>query len=177
MRTLTITLFLTLALALPAAAEAQVYAPGPYAAPGRGAKLRKKIAKRIRLMRMNAIITALNLSTTQAPKFFAVVNQFEKKLRKVRQANRKIMRQLHTMVSSNNYKAKKINQLAAQLMKNQIKVKQIELKRFGAIKKVITAKQLAKLLIAMPRIERRIRRLIRRAQRRHRGSHWKNAGP
>ena len=89
---------------------------------------------------------------------------------------KQIMQKLHGMVSANRYRANQINQLAGQLMKNQIKMKQIELQRFQAVKKLITARQLARLLIALPRIERRIRRLIRRAQR-HRGSLWKNAGP
>jgi len=39
------------------------------------------------------------------------------------------------------------------------------------VRKIITAEQLAKLLIALPRIEQQIRRLIRRAQRR-RGAGW-----
>jgi len=41
-----------------------------------------------------------------------------------------------------------------------------ELQRFQSVRRIITAGQLAKLVIAMPRIEQRIRRLIRRAQQR-----------
>ncbi len=167
---------LTLGLLLAVPASAQPYrpppAPGARVGPGPGGKLRKKIARRIQLIRMNAIITALSLTPKQAPRFFAVVNQFEKKLQKLRQSNQQIMLQLGQMVRSGKYKATKINQLAAKHMNNQIKHKQLELKRFHAVRKTITAQQLAKLLIAMPRIERRIRRLIRRAQRRHRGGGW-----
>jgi len=163
-------LTLGLLLAAPASAQAQTPppAPGGRAGPGPGGMLRQKIARRIQLIRMNAIITALNLTPQQAPKFFAVVNQFEKKLKKLRRSNQIIMKQLGQMVRSGTYKAPKINQLAVRLLKNQIQVKQLELKRFQAVRKTITAQQLAKLLIAMPRIERRIRALIRRAQQRHR---------
>lgn len=174
MRTFTTMLVLALGLVLAAPASAQPLQPvtpppAPRAGPGPGSKLRQKIARRIQLVRMNAIITAVGLNPNQAPAFFAVVNQFEKKLNKIRQLNHKIMRQLGQMVRSGRYKAKKINLLAVQLMKNQIQIKQLELKRLLALRKIVTAHQMAKLLIAMPRIERRIRRLIRRAQLRHGG--------
>lgn len=177
MKRMTTLAVLTLGLLLSAPASAQPLQPtsppaAPWAAPA-GNGLRKKIAQRIQLIRMNAIITALGLNPKQAPRFFAVVNQFEVKLKKIRQSNHRIMQQLGKMVRSGKYQATKINTLAAQLMKNQIQIKQLELKRFQAVRKIITAGQLAKLLIAMPRIERRIRRLIRRAQQRHRrGRGW-----
>jgi Spy/CpxP family protein refolding chaperone len=172
MKSITTIGVLTLALLLSAAASAQPMQPttpppAPWAGPA-GNKLRQKIARRIQLIRMSAIITALALNPKQAPKFFAVVNQFEVKLKKIRLSNHRIMAQLSQMVRSGKYAATKINTLAAQLMKNQIQIKQLELKRFQAVRKIITAQQLAKLLIALPRIERRIRRLIRRAQQRHR---------
>ncbi len=171
----TITTFLVLALgllhAIPATAQPRPQpATTPSAGPGAGgAKLRQKIAQRIQMIRMNAIITALGLSPAQAPTFFAVVNQFEKKLKRVRRSNHQIMQQLGQMVRYGKYKANKINALAAKLMKNQIQIKQLELKRFHAVRKTITAQQMAKLLIALPRIERRIRGLIRRAQKRRGG--------
>jgi len=177
MRKITTIGVLALALLVSAPASAQPIDPFarptvPGAGPG-GAKLRQKIARRIQLIRMNAIITAIGLDPKQAPTFFAVANQFEKKLKKIHQSNHQIMSQLGQMVRSGQYRAKKINSLAAQLMKNQIRIKQLELKRFQAVRKIVTAQQLAKLLIAMPRIERRIRRLIRRAQhRRGRGRGW-----
>lgn len=163
----TAVLGLGLLLAAPAPATAQPL--NPFARPGGGGKLRQKIARRIQLIRMNAIITAVGLTPSQAPKFFAVAAQYEKKLKKIRTDNHKRMRQLAQMVRSGSYQATKINQHAAQLMKNQVRIKQLELQRFGAIRKIITAQQLAKLLIALPRIEQRIRRLIRRAQRRRGG--------
>lgn len=169
MRIMITTAVLGLGLLLSAPAAAQPV--NPFARPGGGGKLRQKIARRIQLIRMNAIITAVGLTPKQAPKFFAVANQFEKKLKKIHGDNHKRMRQLGQMVRSGRYQAAKINQHAAQLMKNQIRIKQLELKRFVAIQKIITAQQLAKLLIALPRIEQRIRRLIRRAQRR-RGGGW-----
>jgi len=173
MRTITTVLVLALGLlhAIPASAQPKPRpATTPSTGPGAGeSKLRQKIAQRIGLIRMNAIITALGLSPAQAPTFFAVVNQFEKKLKNVRRSNHQIMKQLGQMVRSGRYKANKINVLAAKLMKNQILIKQLELKRFYAVRKTITAQQMAKLLIALPRIERRIRGLIRRAQQRRGG--------
>jgi hypothetical protein len=162
-RFLVLVLPLSLLVAIPASGQ-----PRPSRGPGSaGGKLRQKIAKRIQLIRMNAVITAVGLSPGQAPKFFAVVNQFEQRIRKVRLSNQKIMAQLGQMVRSGRYKAPKINQLAARLMKNKVQIKQLELKRLLAVRKTITAQQMAKLLIALPRIEQRIRRLIRRAQHRH----------
>ncbi len=167
MRTITTVFVLALGLlvAIPASGQPRP-SPGTGLGP-KGGKLRQKIARRIQLIRMNAVVTAVGLSPKQAPTFFAVVNQFEKRLKKVRHSNQQIMRNLGQMVRSGKYKATKINQLAARLMKNQVQIKQLELKRMLAVRKTITAKQMAKLLIAMPRIERRIRRLIRRAQHRH----------
>jgi Spy/CpxP family protein refolding chaperone len=170
MRKITCALVLVLGLALSAEATAQPLNPFAAPAPGAGgAKLRQRVARRIQLLRMNAIITAIGLTPKQAPQFFAVVNQFEKKLKKIRRSNQQIMQQLGQMVRTGQYQSAKINQLAARLMKNQIQIKQLELQRFQAVRKIVTAQQMAKLIIALPRIEQRIRRLIRRAQRRGRG--------
>jgi len=176
MRTALIAVLLSAGLLTPGLGLAQPMQPMPPPAPGIGG-LRTKIAKRIQQWRMMRIIQAINLSTSQAPKFFATANKFEKQLKPRRQGNHKIMKQLRQMVASGKYQAAKINRLAAQLMKNQIAIKQIELRRFQAVRKILKPKQLAKLIIIMPRIERQIRRMIHRAQRRGRPGRWKNAGP
>jgi Spy/CpxP family protein refolding chaperone len=162
-------------LLFPGLGLAQPLQPTAPLAPGGG--LRTKIAKRIQQWRMMRIIQAINLSTAQAPKFFATVNKFEKQLKKHRQQNHKIMKHLRQMVASGQYQAAKINRLVSQLMNNQVSIKQVELKRFQAVRKILKPKQLAKLVILMPRLERQIRRMIHRAQGRRRPVPWKNTSP
>jgi Spy/CpxP family protein refolding chaperone len=135
------------------------------------------VAKMVQQFRMMKIINAINLSTNQAPRFFAVLNQFEKQLRVPRQTIHNIHQQFRRMVTSGSYNARKINRMTDQMLKAQIKIKQIEYQRYLAVKKILTAEQLAKLVLALPQIERQIRRFIRRARRGGRGGAINPWGP
>lgn len=175
-----LTMVLLLVATWPGAASAQPVRPipPPPAPPGPGSRLRARVKKMIDLWRMNKIVGLLNLSTAQAPKFFAEVNRYERKLRPLRQQNQRIIHQIKKMVQANRYQAAKVNRLVSIFMKNQIKIKQLEYQRYQAVARIISAQQLAKLMLALPRIERQIKRMIRKAQRRHRrGGGWWAAPP
>lgn len=150
-----------------ATATAQPLAPQvPPAAPGRPGPLRQRVARMIEQWKQMRIISALNLSPQQSPRFFAVLHQYDRKIKALQKRNHQALKTIRRLVRAGRYNARTINTLAEGILQNQVKIKQVEVQRFRAAKTVLTAQQLAKLVLTLPRLERRIRQMIRRAKRR-----------
>jgi len=147
----------------PAAAQK---APPPPMGPDASGPLRKRVARMIEQYKQMRIISVLNLSPQQSPKFFAVLHQYDRKIQRLQKGMQGAVRQIRRMVKSGRYDPRKINGLADTILKSQVQIKTLEYQRFRAVKRLITAQQLAKLVLTLPRLERRIRRMIQRARRR-----------
>ncbi len=149
----------------PAAAQPM---PPPLPPMGRDASgpLRKRVARMIEQWKQMRIISVLNLSPQQSPKFFAVLHQYDRKIRRLQKGMQGAVHKIRRMVKSGRYDPRKINGLADTILKNQVQIKTLEYQRFRAVKRLLTAQQLAKLVLTLPRLERHIRKMIERARRR-----------
>lgn len=153
---------LVLALA-PAGFGATPAAAGPTAgeARGKGDGKRAKIRQRIRALRAWMLTESLDLDEDTAAKLFPVINKYDEELEKVLGLGRTLREQLEQAVDADEEAT--IDGLIDQMVAHQQKLWDLQDKRFAAVRKVLTAKQAARILVVLPEIDRRIQNQIRKA--------------
>jgi Spy/CpxP family protein refolding chaperone len=164
-RTLRPFLFALFALTV-ALAPAALTASDASARPGADAKVkgegkRAKIRQRIRALRAWMITESLDLDEAAAGKLFPVLNKYDDELEKVLLEGRGLRDQLEQSIDADDESA--IDGLVDQMVAHQQTLWDLQAKRFAAVRKVLTAKQAARILVVLPEIDRRIQNQIRKA--------------
>jgi len=141
-------------------------AQAPGATPPKAAK-RKRLEGRIRALRVWRLTAALNLDEATATKLFPILHRYDGKFSALMRANAKERRQLRSLMGTSGTDAQ-INAAINRMIKRQQQMWQLTRQRFAAMRRVLSAKRAAKLLVVLPRIDRQIRQEIRKAMRKHR---------
>ncbi|HSD90475.1 MAG TPA: hypothetical protein VLB44_23280 [Kofleriaceae bacterium] len=148
---------LLLAIASPVIAQ-----PSPPAQPQvQVNERREKIKKRIRALRAYTLTEELQLDEATAGKLFPVLAKFDDEFDKLLLARGEIQKRLRDAGSIKDPKA--LDKLIDEAAANQRSLWDTEDKRLAQLRKILTPAQVARTLIVLPAMERKIQNQIRRA--------------
>jgi len=173
MRTSLLPLSLTVALlacgahSTPAAAQPAgqpTSAPAAKARPGIEAK-RARLRQRIRAIRAWRLTEALKLDEATAAKLFPILSRYDGHLVKAARQGRTLRRQLRQAVKKGVPDAQ-MSALVDRVVAQQAAMWKLQAKRFQAVRKVLSPRQAATILVVLPQIDRAIERRIRAAMKR-----------
>jgi hypothetical protein len=141
------------------ALSASVVAPAQAQPKQQPLNRREQIKKRIRIMRANELTEELALDEPTAGKLFPLLARYDDELDKLLEKKVQIARLLEGASGD----AKAIDRVIDDAIANQRALWSSEERRLGEIRKILTAGQVAKLLIVLPALERKIQNQLRRA--------------
>jgi hypothetical protein len=122
---------------------------------------RDRVKKRIRALRAYTLTEELGLDETDAGKLFPVLAKFDDDFDRLLTERQQLQKQLD---GASNLKDKKaIDKLIDQALANQRATWDVEDKRITEIRKILTPAQVARMLIVLPALERRIQNQLRNA--------------
>jgi hypothetical protein len=122
---------------------------------------RDRVKKRIRALRAYTLTEELGLNETDAGKLFPVLAKFDDDFDRLLTERQQLQKQLD---GASNLKDKKaIDKLIDQALANQRATWDVEDKRITEIRKILTPAQVARMLIVLPALERRIQNQLRNA--------------
>lgn len=174
MRTSLIPLSLTVALlacgARSTPAQAQpakqpAAAPAAKARPGIEAK-RARLRQRIRALRAWRLTEALELDEATAARLFPILSRYDDRMVKAARQGRALRRQLRQAVKKGAPDAQ-MSALVDRVVAQQTAMWKLQAERFQAVRKVLSPRQAATILVVLPQIDRAIERQIRAAMKRH----------
>ncbi len=121
---------------------------------------REKVKQKIRALRAYTLTEALSLDEKTAGKLFPLLAKWDDVTDKVMEQRINVQRRLAAADSAD---AKTVDKLIDEAMANQRALLDLEEKRLAELRKILTPTQTAKLLVVLPRFERRIRNQLERA--------------
>ncbi|MFN0250794.1 MAG: hypothetical protein ACKV2T_28225 [Kofleriaceae bacterium] len=121
---------------------------------------REKVKQKIRALRAYTLTEALALDEKTAGKLFPVLAKWDDVTDKLMGQRIDLQRQLETLGAGD---SKAIDKLIDEAMANARALLDLEEKRLAELRKILTPVQTAKLLVVLPRFERRIRNQLSRA--------------
>jgi Spy/CpxP family protein refolding chaperone len=155
---LLVALFVGLGALAPAAALA---GPG-----GNGkAGAREVIREKIRALRIARIIEALDLDEAGAARVAPVLDRAYDEIAAVTRDSGEARRELRVLVLAQPADEARINHLVDRLLANKTKIDALENAMLVQVRKVLTAVQVARLVVVLPEINHQIQQQIRRALR------------
>nr|HEX4316397.1 hypothetical protein [Kofleriaceae bacterium] len=122
------------------------------------AQRRANIKKRIQALRAAQLTTALDLDSQTAAKLTAVLDKYDDETDALVQKRVEVTRKLNQAAND-----KDAEHAVDEAIANQKAFRDLEDRRLADIRKVLTAKQVAKLLVVLPEFERRIQNQLRKA--------------
>lgn len=128
--------------------------------------LRDKIRDRVRTIRAAKLIEVLDLDEATAAKLFPVLNRYDDAIVTVMKDTGAARRELKALIQSGNADNAKVNKLIDRMLANRDKRMKLESDRIHDVRGVLAPVQVAKIVVALPRIERGIQRELRRAAKR-----------
>ena len=137
--------------------------PGPPPGPPGNPQMRKQVGERIRVMRIARLTEALGLDEATAQRFFPILNKYDQKLQPIHQMQADLTRELAQETQSPRPNEQKINAAIEELLRLRQQAQAIELERIRDVRRVLTPVQQARLVLALPQIERQLWRQVRRA--------------
>ena len=150
-----VVLILMLAVAAPA------YADGPrrgrVSQADKAEKRRMKLKKKIRTMRAIVLAEELDLDEDTAAKLFPILNKYDDEFAKLAKEAIDLRKQAETASEAD------VDDIIDDLVANQRARWDLDQDRFKAVRKVLTAKQAAKILVVLPEIDRKILRGAKKA--------------
>jgi Spy/CpxP family protein refolding chaperone len=156
-------------LALPELASAQ---PKPAAAGKRA-----KVLEKIRAVRAARIIEVLNLDEATATRLFAVLDRFDDQILGLKREAAQGRRELRILLDAGKLDEAAATKQIDRILAARTQIAKVEEQRSAEVRKVLTVRQYAALVIALPEIERDIEMRIRRAiERRGGGAPGADAG-
>jgi Spy/CpxP family protein refolding chaperone len=144
-----------LALFAPAAVAQPANGPGPA-----GQNRRERIKKRIRALRAYTLTEELSLDEQAAAKLFPVLSKYDDQLEQLLITRADVMRRLRNVADLKDPKA--IDKLIDEAVANQRGFWDVEDKRLTELRKILTPTQIARLVIVLPALERRIQNQLRK---------------
>jgi hypothetical protein len=160
-------LFLFAILGWAAAATAQP-------AGGGGGGKREKIKQQILAMRAWMLTRELDLDEPTAAKVFPVLAKYDDQFAKVLRENLALRRQAEDAAARNDDKA--LDNVVDQLVANQRARWAIEEARFKDVRRALTPAQAARLVVVMPKVDRRLQVELRKALRPNGGGGGRRRG-
>ena len=157
--------FLTILVACSLSTAAWAQAPGQ-TPPNKPEKQqretkRDRVKKRIRALRAYTLTEELGLNEADAAKLFPVLSKFDDDFDRLLTERQQLQQQLD---GAGNLKDKRaIDKLIDQALANQRATWDVEDKRIAEIRKILTPAQVARMLIVLPALERRIQNQLRNA--------------
>jgi hypothetical protein len=121
---------------------------------------RDRVKKRIRAMRAYALTTELGLEADDAGRLFPLLQKFDDEFDRLLVTRTQLQRKLDDTSGMN---AKTIDKLIDQSLANQRDFWNLEEKRIAELRKILTPPQVARLLVVLPALERRITNQLRQA--------------
>jgi hypothetical protein len=121
---------------------------------------RDRVKKRIRAMRAYALTTELGLESEDAGRLFPLLQKFDDEFDRLLATRSNLQRKLDDTGGMN---AKAIDKLIDQSLANQRDFWNLEEKRIAELRKILTPAQVARLLVVLPALERRITNQLRQA--------------
>jgi hypothetical protein len=125
------------------------------------AERREQIKRRIRSMRAFTLTEALALDEPTAGRLFPMLARFDDETDKLLQRRVEIQRRLRRADAMRDPRA--LDRLIDDAIANQRAFWDLEDKKVGELRKVLTPAQTAKLLVVLPALERKIQNQLRRA--------------
>lgn len=138
-------------------------APAPAPAPAKQADARERIKQRIRALRAYTLTEELALDEPTAAKLFPTLAKFDEEFDKLLVARIDIQRRLESARDLRDPKA--VDKLIDEAVANQRALWDTEDKRLAQLRKILTPAQTARVIVVLPRMERKIQNQLRRAVR------------
>jgi Spy/CpxP family protein refolding chaperone len=151
-------LLLAMSLALPVAAHAE---PGG----GGGREMREKVREKVKAYRIARLIEILNLDEKEATRLMPLVNKAYDEIAAVTKETADTRRELQDLMGAGTADDARMNTLIDKMLANRGKIERIEEDLIRDARKVLSANQVAKLVITLPEINHEIQQQIRRAAR------------
>jgi hypothetical protein len=131
------------------------------AQPANRPKRAEKIKERIRALRAYTLTAELSLDEQTAAKLFPVLAKFDTEFDKLLTARVDIAQRLQAAGSLKDAKA--VDKLIDEAVANQRALWDTEAKRLAELRKILTPAQVARVLVVLPALERKIQNQLRRA--------------
>lgn len=170
---MTRSLVVAMLLALAGGAVAQPGRGG--AKPGPNLDRREQVKKRIRAMRAYTLTEELSLDEATAGKLFPALAKYDDEFDKLLQQRADLQRRLANAGAMKDARA--IDKLIDDAIANQRAFWEVEDKRLGELRKILSPHQTAKLLVVLPVLERKIQNQLRNAIQQGTGPRRKGGPP
>jgi hypothetical protein len=122
---------------------------------------RERVKKRVRALRAYTLTEELGLNEADAGKLFPVLAKFDDDFDRLLTERQQLQQQLD---GASNLKDKRaIDKVIDQALANQRATWDVQDKRIAEIRKILTPAQVARMLIVLPALERRIQNQLRNA--------------
>ena len=128
--------------------------------PGGRPELVEKVRERVRMMRMWKLTELLQLDETTAAKLFPLLKQWDDKMDPLQKELAGLRKQLKQSAQLDD---KTIIVLIDKLVAGQQKMHLLHQQRIAELRKVLSPKQQARLIIVMGKVDRAIQRTVRQA--------------
>jgi hypothetical protein len=140
---------------------------------------RDKIKQRIRALRAYTLTEQLELDEATAAKLFPALAKFDDEFDKLLAQRADLQRRLKDAGSQGDAKASasSVDKLIDEAVANQKAIWDTETKRLEQLRKILTPAQVARTLIVLPRMERRIQNQLRRVVQKNRQGAGPRRGP
>jgi hypothetical protein len=135
--------------------------PAPAPAENPGETRRERVKKRIRAIRAIAVTEELGLDTADAGKLFPVLAKYDDDFDRLLLVRGQLQKRLDAAGGMRDPKA--IDKLIDEALANQRAFWDLEDKRIAELRKILTPAQVARLLIVLPALERKIQNQLRQA--------------
>jgi len=122
-----------------------------------------KLKKRIRTMRAIVLVQELDLDEATAGKLMPILNKYDDDFAKLATENQQLRKQVDDLGPTAGDKA--IEAVIDKMVANRRARWDLEEKRFAEVRKVLSARQAARILVVLPQIDRKILEGARRASR------------
>jgi len=141
---------------------------GSAAQPDAQAQRREKIKQRIRALRAYTLTEQLQLDEATAAKLFPALAKYDDEFDKLLTARADIQKRLDGAGSLKDAKA--VDKLIDEAVANQKAIWDTEAKRLEQLRKILTPAQVARTLIVLPAMERKIQNQLRKVVQKKKGA-------
>jgi hypothetical protein len=105
---------------------------------------------------VRTMVEKARLDQDSATKVQFIVDQYREKIDPLRHQDRELLRSIRVQLAATPTNDKAVARLADQLLKNRARLRELRADRLGRIKKALAPSVFARLLLAMPRIDRAV---------------------
>jgi hypothetical protein len=135
---------------------------GPAGQPPQKETKQERVKKRVRMMRAMALTEELGLDSAGAGRLFPLLEKYDAEFDRLLGERGQLQRQLD---AADGKPPKQIDKLIDDSLANQRKFWDLEDKRVAELRKILTPAQVARVLVVLPVLERKIQNQLRNAVR------------